>query len=104
MNGRPPVWERDEILLVLEHGHKRGWPASVSPRDPEIIRLSRQLRKNRGLTNDDDSPKVRNPNGVVRKYGDLYSQMPTNSVRTTNGGELTREIVEQYLESPEIFF
>lgn len=103
MPKRPPDWERYEIILVLAIGHRRKWPASLSESDPEVIELSRLLRRIRNISTV-EQPKVRNPAGVVRKYGDLYSLLPWNQVRPTNGGGLTSEIVSEYVLAPDSYF
>lgn len=95
-----PKWEREEILLVLELGHRRGWPKSLSTTDPEVVELSRVLRDRRSTPRDDDHSKVRNANGVVRKYGDLQCLHPRSTSKETNGGTTTKKIMSEYLETP----
>lgn len=103
MNNRPPNWERDEIELVLAFGHKMHWPPTLSEDNPEVIRLSKLLRGHRNIADDDTSNKTRNPAGVVRKYADLYSQIPGKTLSTTKGGQLTKQIMKEYLEDPDNF-
>lgn len=95
-----PKWEREEILLVLELGHRRGWPKSMSVTDPEVIELSQILRDRRNPPLGDDYSRVRNANGVVRKYGDLQCLHPRSTSKETNGGTMTRTIMSEYLETP----
>lgn len=103
MPERPPRWERDEIELVLAHGHKSNWPPSLSEDDPDVIRLSRILRDHRNIAAGDLSNKTRNPAGVVRNYADLYSQIPGRTSSPTNGGRLTREIMQGILTTLKNF-
>lgn len=96
-----PKWERDEILVILELGHRRGWPKSISRTDPEVIAISRALRAARGIPDESVHIKVRNTHGVVRKYADLQCLIPGSTARETNGGANTRNIVAEYLDTPE---
>lgn len=98
MAARPPKWERGEIVEVLQLGHRLGWPKTLSPDHAEIKRLSLVLRERRGIPIGDQVTKDRNGAGVARKYSDIYSLLPTNSTKPTNGGRLTQAIVNEYLE------
>lgn len=100
---KPPAWSREEILEVIKLGHSRNWPPSLSEADPEVKRLSEQLRDNRRVPASAEYKSVRNTAGVVRKYGDIYSQFTWNSVKPTNGGQLTALMAEEYETDPQDF-
>lgn len=98
---RRPKWERNEILVVLELGHRRGWPKSVSRTDPEIIAISQALRAERGIAKGSEHIKARNPEGVARKYSDLQCLLPRSTAHETNGGATTRRVIAEYLDTPQ---
>lgn len=96
MGNRPPNWTFDEILLVAELTERKGWKW-ISPKDPEIVDLSKLLNKADIHPADRRNPKFRNPDGVSRKSTDLYTARATYGGVSTNGSKVDKEVLK-YLE------
>lgn len=97
---RPPVWVRDEVILVCDLVVQRGW-RYISPTDPAVIELSNLLQELPFHAPEVRSASFRNPNDVSRKTQDLASGHPGYQGRPTNGGAVDREVLEDFLRDPE---
>ncbi|RDI55999.1 5-methylcytosine-specific restriction protein A [Nocardia mexicana] len=97
---RSPDWTRDEVILACEIVADNGW-RQIEDTDPRVIELSGLLQLLPIHPHERRSDTFRNPNGVARKTADIASQHPDYRGRPTNGGEMDRHVLQDFLEQPE---
>lgn len=97
---RDPSWVRDELILACDLVARNGW-RYIPAEDSRVVELSKLLQLLPIHPKTRRSPKFRNPNGVERKTVDIMTWHPAYKGRRTNGGELTKEVLREFLDYPE---
>ncbi|MGW2783408.1 HNH endonuclease [Streptomyces populi] len=96
---RSPKWTRDELILACDVVARNGWqglPAS----DSRIEELSELLQLLGAYPPEERAAEYRNPNGAALKTLNIASFHPDYSGAPTNGGQLDREVLQDFLERP----
>lgn len=100
---RNPPWNRDEIILALAL-YKTN-PASPPGKDSsQVAELSTLLNKMHRIVGTEQSPTLRNANGVYMKMMNLRALDPEftaqGKVGMSSGGKLEREIWAEFADQP----
>ncbi|MFD0300352.1 HNH endonuclease [Streptomyces sp. NPDC127123] len=96
---RSPKWTRDELILACDVVARNGWqglPAS----DPRIEELSELLQLLGAYPPEERAAEYRNRNGAALKTLNIASFHPDYRGKPTNGGQLDREVLQDFLERP----
>jgi 5-methylcytosine-specific restriction protein A len=97
---RPPAWTRDELILACAVVCRNKWH-EVRKDDPRALDLSDLLQLLPVHPYETRGPKFRSPSSVQRKTADLASAHPDYGGVRTNGGQLTQQIVDEFIERPD---
>ena len=96
-----PDWTVDELVLALDLYLTRGLPSSY--RDPQVVRLSEELRGLQAYTGVDDPDRYRNPSGVYLKITNFRAIDPnTARVGMSHGSKRDREVWDRYASDPDV--
>lgn len=98
-NRANPDWTRDEIILACELVADNGW-RQLDDNDMRVKALSELLQSPAILPVDQRGPDFRNHAGVARKTADIATRHPDYTGAPTNGNRLDREVLEDFLASP----
>ncbi|EDY42956.2 HNH endonuclease [Streptomyces sp. SPB074] len=96
---RSPKWARDELILACDVVARNGW-RGVSSADPRIGELSDLLQLLGAYPPEQRSAEYRNRNGAALKTHNIASFHPDYQGKPTNGGQLDREVLQDFLERP----
>lgn len=97
---RSPAWTRDELILACAVVYRNEWH-EVRKDDPRALELSHLLQCLPVHPHELRGPKFRTPSSVQRKTADLASAHPSYGGVTTKGGQLTKQIVDEFVERPD---
>ena len=92
-------WSRAEIILVCDLVARNGW-RELRPNDENLIALSAILRNRREHPQSLRSTDFRNVNSVSRKSADIMTAHPSYPRESTKGGQLTYEVVQDFVRDP----
>ncbi|OZD05113.1 HNH endonuclease [Rhodococcus sp. 06-235-1A] len=93
-------WVRDEVILVCDVLMDNDWDY-LGANDPRVLELSTLLQKMPLYPPEIRGDKFRNPNGVARKTADIATQHPDYKGKPTKGGAVDKEVLAEYLRSPD---
>jgi Restriction endonuclease AspBHI N-terminal/HNH endonuclease len=96
---RAPAWTRDELILACALVCRNRWH-EVRKNDLRALELSDLLQLLPVHPHAVRGPKFRSPSSVQRKTADLASAHPDYGGVTTRGGQLTKQIVAEFIERP----
>ncbi|MBZ6106679.1 HNH endonuclease [Streptomyces olivaceus] len=96
---RSPKWTRDELILACDVVAKNGWRALPSS-DPRIAELSDLLQLLAAYPPEQRAAEYRNRNGAALKTVNIASFHPDYDGDPTNGGQLDREVLRDFLDRP----
>ncbi|MFE1691154.1 HNH endonuclease [Streptomyces albidoflavus] len=96
---RSPKWTRDELILACDVVARNSWK-SLSAADPRVKELSDLLQALGAYPPAQRAAEYRNCNGVAYKTLNIASVHPTYQGRPTNGGQLDREVLHDFLHRP----
>lgn len=96
---RSPDWTRDELVLACALVHRNGW-REVKRNDPRALELSDLLQALPIHPREIRGPDFRNPNSVQRKTADIATAHPDYGRVRTKGGQLTQQVVMEFVERP----
>lgn len=95
---RNPPWHRDELILALDLYFRKD-PGSCSPRDPEIVALSKLLNELPIVDLKPDSDRFRNPNSVYMKLSNFKAlEFPGKSL--SHGNKLDKIVWDEFSLNP----
>ncbi|MFG2729768.1 HNH endonuclease [Streptomyces canus] len=97
---RSPKWTRDELILACDVVARNGWQG-LSASDPRIAELSDLLQLLGAYPPEERAAEYRNRNGAAFKTLNIASFHPDYPGTTTNGGQLDREVLQDFLARPE---
>ncbi|MFJ4475221.1 HNH endonuclease [Streptomyces xanthochromogenes] len=96
---RSPKWTRDELILACDVVARNGWQG-LSASDPRIEELSELLQLLGAYPPEERAAEYRNRNGAAYKTLNIASFHPDYQGTPTNGGQLDREVLHDFLERP----
>lgn len=96
---RSPRWTRDELILACDVVARNGWQG-LSAADPRVKELSDLLQILGAYPPEQRATEYRNCNGVAYKTLNIASFHPDYQGRPTNGGQLDREVLHDFLNQP----
>ncbi|WP_186304516.1 HNH endonuclease [Kocuria palustris] len=96
---RNPVWTREEIVLVADAVVANEW-RELRQTDPQVVELSRQLRRLPFHPPASRPADFRSPGSVSRKTADIVTARSTYRGAPTKGGALTRQVVHEFENDP----
>ncbi|MEV7198904.1 HNH endonuclease [Streptomyces griseoluteus] len=96
---RSPKWTRDELILACDVVAKNGW-RGLSSSDPRIAELSDLLQLLAAYPPEQRAAEYRNRNGAALKTLNIASFHPDYQGSPTNGGQLDREVLHDFLDRP----
>lgn len=96
---RSPKWTRDELILACDVVARNGW-RGLSDTDPRIGELSDLLQLLGAYPPEQRAVEYRNRNGAAYKTLNIASFHPDYQGKPTNGGQLDREVLHDFLERP----
>lgn len=95
-------WTRDEIVLACAVVEANGWRQPTRhEHDWQVIELSELLQAPLFYPLDQHGPDFRSPASVGRKTADIATSHPDYRGTKTRGGELTVEVVRDFLARPD---
>jgi 5-methylcytosine-specific restriction protein A len=97
---RAPAWTRDELILACALVCRNRWH-EVRKDDLRALELSDLLQLLPIHPHAIRGHKFRSPSSVQRKTADLASAHPDYGGVTTKGGQLTKQIVDEFTERPD---
>ncbi|MBW8485903.1 HNH endonuclease [Actinomadura parmotrematis] len=97
---RQPPWTWDELILACALVYRNGW-REVKRTDQRAIELSDLLQALPIHPPEIRGENFRSDSSVQRKTADLATAHPDYPGKTTKGGSLTREVVEEFIRRPE---
>jgi 5-methylcytosine-specific restriction enzyme A len=98
---RAPDWEWEEIVLACDLVAQNGWK-QLYPENEHVTELSELLQKMDIYPLEVRGEKFRNSAGVSRKTLDIVSAQPGYPGARTNGGKRTAEVVQEFLDRPDV--
>lgn len=96
---RSPDWTRDELVLTCALVYRNGW-REVKKTDQRAVELSELLQLLPIHPKETRGPDFRNLNSVQRKTADLATAHPDYPGRTTKGGRLAKQVVDDFIARP----
>lgn len=97
---RSPKWTRDELILACDVVARNGWQG-LSSSDPRIAELSDLLQLLAAYPPEQRAAEYRNRNGAAYKTLNIASFHPDYQGNPTNGGQLDREVLHDFLDHPK---
>ncbi|MFF5411645.1 HNH endonuclease [Streptomyces albidoflavus] len=97
---RSPKWTRDELILACDAVARNSW-RSLSAADLRVKELSDLLQILGAYPPEQRAAEYRNCNGVAYKTLNIASVHPDYRGRPTNGGQLDREVLHDFLSRPD---
>jgi 5-methylcytosine-specific restriction enzyme A len=98
---RAPDWEWEEIMLACDLVAQNGWQ-QLPAENHQVIELSELLQRMDIYPLEVRGDKFRNPNGVGCKTGDIVTAQPGYPGGRTNGGKRTAEVVQEFIDRPDV--
>ncbi|AXK88356.1 5-methylcytosine-specific restriction enzyme A [Nocardia farcinica] len=95
-----PPWTRDELILACDLTMANGW-REVRAKDERAAELSSLLRRMPIHPRERRSERFRSVDSVSRKTTDFMTIHPDYRGKPTKGGGLTKEVLGDFLASPE---
>ena len=96
---RSPKWTRDELILACDVVARNGWQ-ELPVSDPRIGELSELLQLLAAYPPEERAAQYRNRNGAAYKTLNIASFHPDYQGTPTNGGQLDREVLQDFLQRP----
>ncbi|MFJ5653776.1 HNH endonuclease [Streptomyces microflavus] len=96
---RSPKWARDELILACDVVARNDW-RGLSSSDPRIEELSDLLQLLGAYPPEQRAAEYRNRNGAALKTHNIASFHPDYQGKPTNGGQLDREVLQDFLDRP----
>ncbi|GAA3144659.1 HNH endonuclease [Streptomyces rectiviolaceus] len=96
---RSPKWTRDELVLACDVVARNGWQG-LSASDPGVAELSDLLQLLSAYPPEQRAAEYRNRNGAAYKTLNIASFHPDYKGQPTNGGQLDREVLQDFLDRP----
>lgn len=97
---RSPKWTRDELILACDVVARNGWQG-LSASDSRIEELSELLQLVGAYPPEERAADYRNHNSAALKTSNIASVHPDYQGTPTKGGQLDREVLQDFLERPE---
>ncbi|MFI0352903.1 HNH endonuclease [Actinomadura sp. 9N407] len=97
---KSPDWAWDEIVLACALTYKNDW-REVKRSDPRAMELSDLLQLLPVHPHWARGDDFRNFNSVQRKTADIATAHPSYRGKATRGGQLTRQVVNEFIKNPE---
>ncbi|MGW1272457.1 HNH endonuclease [Streptomyces sp. NPDC002491] len=97
---RSPKWTRDELILACDVVARNGWQG-LAASDPRIEELSELLQLLGAYPPEERAVEYRNRNGAALKTLNIASFHPDYPGTPTNGGQLDRDVLQDFLAHPE---
>src|SRR4051794_7262902 len=94
-------WTRDELILAFDLVAQNGWRA-VRSSDPRAEQLSRLLRSLPIHPVELREPSFRSVQSVQRKTYDIETGHPAYTGVRTKGNQLERQVLEDYIDQPQL--
>ncbi|WP_406093232.1 HNH endonuclease [Kitasatospora purpeofusca] len=96
---RSPKWTRDELILACDVVARNNWQG-LSASDPRIAELSDLLQLLAAYPPEQRATEYRNRNGAAYKTLNIASFHPSYQGNPTNGGQLDRDVLQDFLDRP----
>ena len=96
-----PPWTRDELILACDLTMENGW-IELRENDPRVDELSSLLRSMPIHPPERRSPTFRSVGSVSRKTTDIMTVHPDYRGKATKGGALTKKVLTDFLNEPEL--